>query len=188
MNQQSLGKPNLIFLITNLRTEMCNFPDLETYYREDYFVLEESDYDELYSKFTDQLVAHPISINGNILKIKLGTSIYPGLPEYFSKYCESFVHCVSRYSDYTKRRQVDFQRCNRIQWIRPILINSNSSLIKYFQFSEANGHIRDYFWFDEKNYVVIIEKINPNYQLITAYYVDDRRKMNKRYQGFLSKN
>jgi hypothetical protein len=50
-----------------------------------------------------------------------------------------------------------------------------------YQFVESDGKVRDYFWFEEKDFVVVLEMVLPDYWLITAHIVDDKRKHQKRY-------
>jgi hypothetical protein len=69
--------------------------------------------------------------------------------------------------------------------MKPILQNHLDPLIKYYQFSEGDGKIRDYFWYDEKSYIVIVEKITEIFWLVTGFYVDDRQKHARRYQKFI---
>ena len=64
------------------------------------------------------------------------------------------------------------KRTNRIHWIRPILENRNDPRITSFKFRESDGTIRDYFWFKEKAFVVILEEVSPEYILITAFCID----------------
>ncbi len=90
----------------------------------------------------------------------------------FTQYCETFVHIITRKSELKGKRILDSERANRIHWIRPILENKSDSRIKYFQYTEADGAIRDYYWFREKDFMVIVEKITMNYLLITGFVLD----------------
>ena len=74
------------------------------------------------------------------------------------------------------------------KYINDVIVNGvvNDVVIKKYQFTESDGKIRDYFWFDEKDYVVVLEKVLPNYWLITAHIVDDKRKHQKRFQNYMN--
>jgi len=56
--------------------------------------------------------------------------------------------------------------------------------IKYYQFIENDGKVRDYYWYEEMVHVVIVEKIKTEYWLVTGYCVDDVLKHRKRYQNY----
>ena len=62
----------------------------------------------------------------------------------------------------TGKRVFDYQRANRVHWIRPILEQRIDPRIKYFQYTEGDGALRDYYWYDNKNYIVIVEQIKKN--------------------------
>jgi hypothetical protein len=44
---------------------------------------------------------------------------------------------------------------------------------------EADGSIRDYFWFKEGYFLVVMEKITPDYMIISCFHIDDAR--NQKY-------
>ena len=104
----------------------------------------------------------------------LAPSKVPG----FELYPETFVHLITR-KGINGKRVFDRQRANKIHWIRCILENRNEEEIIFFQFPEAKGRIRDYFWYKEGNFLVIMEQIMPDYLIVTSFHIDDNR--NKAY-------
>lgn len=141
-------------------------------------VEEEEKIDELYALFEADFYAEPIVING--LTIKCKRHVYnpskDGLPGFYSRYYEKFVHLITREEPPVKRgkfRQFDGNRANRVHWIRPILEAFPDPRISHFRNLEANGSIRDYFWFKPMGFIVILEKVIPDYVLITAFSVDN---------------
>jgi hypothetical protein len=139
---------------------------------------------ELYQIFYDDFVQNPFTLNGCNVTVKTNLSQHVGQPTYFGEFIHDFVHTITRKSDITRRRVFEPQRANRIHWIKPILLNSGDERIKYYQFIESTGELRDYFWFEEKDFVVVLERLLPGYWLITAYIVDDKRKHQKRYWNY----
>jgi len=115
-------------------------------------------------------------------------SKHVGQPAYFKEFKHDFVHTVTRQGNISKRRVFEPQRANRIHWIKPILENSADARIRTYQFTESNGKVRDYFWYEEKDFVVILEKVLPDYWLITAHIVDDKRKHQKRLWAYKDAN
>ena len=97
-----------------------------------------------------------------------------GLPEYFNGYYERFIHIITRTENGT--RGFDSKRANRIHWIKPILENSEDPRITCFAFVEANGAVRNYYWYRAKMYMVIVENIDVECTLITGFCVDPKHK------------
>lgn len=163
--------------------------ELEPYFDEIGFKPEEEEIKirQLYKIFQNDFVASPIIVGGTSVSIKPYNSEHVGQPEYFKEFLHDFVHTITRLgnTEIGKRRIFEPQRANRIHWIKPILENSNDSRIEFYQFTESDGKVRDYFWYEEKNFIVILEKILPDYWLITAHIVDDNRRHRKRLWDYL---
>ena len=130
--------------------------------------------DELFNIYKSHFHEEIVNIRGAKLKVK----IHPynpqkdHLPDFYANYYEKFVHLITRKNYKTKRREFQPERAVRIHWIKVVLENYESNLITYFKFKEADGSIWDYFWYKKKNYMVILEKINSEFLLITAFCVD----------------
>jgi len=153
---------------------------LQPYFTVSFTDTDEDKIDELYAIFQRDFFDSPFTINGKDLKIKIFpyvNHIKDGLPEYFCGYYEKFVHIITReikgkLKISPKQRKFKADRANRIHWIRPILEHSNDVRITNFSFQESDGTLREYFWYKEKQFMVVLEEINPNYHLITGFCVD----------------
>lgn len=162
---------------------MLTLDQLEPYFEEFGMDIDIEKIDQLYKIFQNDLINNTIYIGSVPLIIKPQMSNYGELPE-LTRYNHNFVHCISRKSDLSGKRNFEPERANRIHWIRPILENRDDIRIRYFEFQESHGRIRHYYWFEEKDYVVILEKINDELLLISAHYVDDYHKYSRRYHRY----
>lgn len=129
---------------------------------------------ELLDAYEYDFVHNDLYING--LKVKVVNK--PSNVEGFEGYPETFVHLITRKGEKGKRL-FDRHRANKIHWIRCILENRKDEEITFFQYPEDDGTLRDYFWYKEENFLVIMEKITPDYMVITSFYIDNKR--NKEY-------
>jgi len=89
---------------------------------------------------------------------------------------ETFVHIITRKNELTGKRKYIQERANRIHWVRPILTYSNLVAIKVFRRQHANSQWQQFFWYEEKDFVVVVREIKPHFLLITAYCVDKENK------------
>ena len=144
----------------------------------------EQQLNELHSIFKNDFITNPFQFDSSTVLIKEVNSEHKGQPDFFKNYLHDFVHCITRKNDLTNRRQLEPMRANRIHWIKPILLNSSDKRIKYYKFTENDGKVRDYFWYEEKEYVVILEKKSNDYWLVTGHCVDDKMKHSRRYQKY----
>jgi hypothetical protein len=77
-----------------------------------------------------------------------------------------FWHCISEGRD-EENRTPDFDRCERIGWVRAIIENAADQLVDVWE--RRNGSdIRIHLWLDEQ-YLVVIGVRSRSYQLITAF-------------------
>ncbi len=95
---------------------------------------------------------------------------------------KTFHHIVTKENEEYKKRYFDRYRANKIHWIRPILENRNDDRIKKFEKLNYDGDNQLYFWYKEKDFIVILKAINPNLLLVTAFFVDKDRK--DKYQRY----
>lgn len=56
--------------------------------------------------------------------------------------------------------------------MKPVTSLHGLQRITRFRNIENDGSIRDYFWYRQKQYIVIVEYISPDYALITGFCVD----------------
>ena len=164
--------------------------ELEPYFDELGFdpELEEKKIRKLFDVFNSDFIHNPFKVYDTNVSIKAVNSKHTGQPLYFREFLHDFVHTITRTGNINKKRCFEPERANRIHWIKPILLNCDDRRIKKYQFEENDGKIRDYFWFEEKDYVVVLEKILPDYWLITAHVVDDKRKHQKRLWAYIEAN
>lgn len=127
---------------------------------------------QLYGIFIRDMIKCPIFIG----KIQVGYRKEKSKHPLFKGKPEGFEHICTRESKYSKQRVFDPERANKIHWIKPIVENDNNVKIKYFERLHYNGQNQRYFWYQDKNYVVIVREITEKLQLITAFKVDDIEK------------
>ena len=128
-------------------------------------------YDEFESDFVD---LPPLMLDGLPVRVIMKKSTVAG----YEGYAETFVHLITRKGEKGKR-VFDRHRANRIHWIRCILENRKEEDIACFKYPEDDGTMRDYFWYKEGNFLVIMERILPNYLVITSFHIDKER--NRKY-------
>lgn len=145
---------------------------------------EEDKIRQLYDSFYNDFILNPFKVNNATVLIKQAFSKHVRQPDYFKDFLHDFVHTITRQGDINKTRVFEPQRANRIHWIKPILLNCKDCRIKKYKFAESDGKVRDYFWFEEKDFVVVLEMVLPDYWLITAHIVDDKKKHQKRLWAY----
>ena len=57
-------------------------------------------------------------------------------------------------------------------WIRPIIENVADFRIKYFEKINDEGYNQQFYWYEDKGFIIIIKEINPDLLLITSFSVD----------------
>jgi hypothetical protein len=136
----------------------------------------------LYSIFINDFSLNPIFINGIRLRYNNNRSNHP----ICKGKAQAFEHIITRESKYSQKRNFDANRANKIHWIKPIIENSLNPRIKYFEEINHNNQKQLFFWFKEKDFVVIVRAVNPNFLLITAYLVDsyERKNFSEKYLRF----
>jgi hypothetical protein len=126
--------------------------------------------DELYEIFEKHFIQDGVIVEGRRLEIYRTQSKLPivwGLPE-------CFAHVVTREGG-VGRRYFDPTRANKIHWLKPILIHSADDRIHVFNRThDKTGALQYYFWFKEKEFVVILRNFHKDHFLVTAYCVDSR--------------
>ena len=140
---------------------------------------------ELHSIFQRDFFETPVKVDGKTLKVKpykYNRCKKDSLPDEYSSFYEKFVHVITRkvkannWKTAPEIREFRPERANRVHWIRPIIEYCNDTRITRFKYTEANGTQREYFWFRAKQYMVILEEINPDYTLITGFCVDPKNQ------------
>ena len=139
--------------------------------------------DKLYAAFERDFVKNPFTIHGLKVKVVLTNSKVEG----YEDYPETFVHLITRKSS-SGHRVFDRHRANKIHWVKCILENREEEEILYFQYPEGDGSPRDYFWYEEEDFLVIMKQITPDYLVITSFHIDNdrnRKFYRKRYTWYL---
>jgi hypothetical protein len=126
--------------------------------------------DELFAEFDRDFIQNPFKVNGFQVKVILASSAVPG----FEAYPETFVHLITRKGT-GKQRLFDRHRANKIHWIKCILENRKEDDITFFKYPEDDGSLRDYYWLKDENFLVIMEKVAPDYLVITSFHIDNKR-------------
>jgi hypothetical protein len=127
-------------------------------------------FNEMLEIFTDDFVTNPFKVDGKQVKVIMS----PTWNREFIGHPETFVHLITRESKFKgkKERQFDKWRANRIHWIKPILLNKNNARIKYFEYLDEKGYMKHHFWFEEKNFMVVLKPISNELLVVTAFCVD----------------
>ncbi|MDR7209903.1 hypothetical protein [Flavobacterium piscis] len=134
--------------------------------------------EELYQAFKVDFIDNDFFVDG----IKVLIDVRNSKEEGFEAYPHTFVKIVTRGTK--GHRNFDRKRANKIHWIKPILENRNTDDVTCFSYLESDGAIRDYFWFREGGFLVIMEKILPDMVIISCFHIDDDRNQlyyEKRY-------
>ncbi|OFY21301.1 MAG: hypothetical protein A2W98_14735 [Bacteroidetes bacterium GWF2_33_38] len=126
----------------------------------------------MYGIFLNDIVNNPIVINGIEMSFNRNISMHPVCKGKF----KGFEHIITRESKYKEKRDFDKERANKIHWIRPIIKNVSDVRIKYFERLNDDGYNQQYYWYEEKHFIVIIREIKPDLMLITSFSVDYSEK------------
>ena len=100
--------------------------------------------------------------------------VYPG----------AFVHLISRDDHIHLDRQYDPERAARFHWCISLITNATDPRVVVWDYEEAKRRIRTYLWLKDMDYLVILEKRNRIFYVVTAYYADGdstRRSLERKY-------
>lgn len=84
----------------------------------------------------------------------------------------------------------DLRRCERIRWPRPVIENTDESVLKIWE-NTRKGEKRILLWLEKQEYLVILAERNGYLLPWTAYLVTEehrRRKLQKEYEAFKNAN
>jgi len=134
----------------------------------------------MYGHYLNDIVKTPIVIKGIVLTFNKNASRHPICK---GKH-QCFEHIITRESKHSGRRNFDYERANKIHWIRPILENVTDPRIKYFEAINDDGENQLFYWYEEMNFIVILREITPNLLLITSFSIDkeERYGFKKKYE------
>lgn len=137
---------------------------------------------QLLEIFNNDFVKNPFEVGGRKVKIVEKASFN----REFKGYPETFVHLVTRESKLKGQRMFDRERTNRLHWIKPILLNLSDARIKYYEFTDEKGILKKHFWFQERDFMVVLKPIEKDLLVVTGFKVDKLEKPTylKRYQNY----
>lgn len=130
--------------------------------------------DELYKVYCRDFIDSAFVFKGVTLKIIMDASVIEG----YEAYPETFVHLITRKGQ-GRQRVFDRHRANKIHWIKCILENCEVEDIAYFEYPEIDGTLREYYWYKGESFLVIMQRITPNYIIVSCFHIDNKR--NKEY-------
>lgn len=162
---------------------MFELEDLEELFDElDYNTPTPEQIHKMYGIFLDDFEKRPLYVNGKLVKYNRN----PSKSQMFRGKAESFVHVVTRESKIKERRDFDHQRANRIHWIRPILENAKRNNIWYFERINDRNQMQYFYWYESRDFLVILRNIEPDVLLVTSFYVDkdSKPKFRRWYQEY----
>jgi len=162
---------------------MIQLEDLETLYDDNLPLEPDEDLkDELFEVFKTDFIDNPFLVDTSKVKIIHAKSKLPG----FTKYPETFVHIITRKSTISEKRSFEPERANRIHWIKPILLQKADNRVKFFKFTDEDGVLKDHYWFQEMDFMIVLKPISKDVLIITAFCVDilDRNKYKNRYMEY----
>lgn len=134
-------------------------------------------YDRLYNWFRREIMATPLE--------------YRGKPVWYFPDVEDgrevlFWHLTARKDRLTGQRLPDMQRCKRLPWLRPLLLNADDPRVLDWDHLEGDGTLKTYVWLKDHDYLAIMKKYpDSSRRLITAYWIEhenEKRKLLKKYQ------
>jgi hypothetical protein len=122
----------------------------------------------MYGIFLKDIVHNPLMVKGTAVLYNKNPSKHPVC----RGKAQTFEHIITRESKYSKKRNFDHMRANKIHWIRPIIENVSSARVKYFERINNEGQLQFFYWFEEKSHIIIIRNVQPGLFLITSFCID----------------
>jgi hypothetical protein len=103
-----------------------------------------------------------------------------------------FWHLTHREDRQTGQRLPDPRRCERLPWVRSIIVNAHRTEVLAFDYQEGDGSVKTYLWLRDFDFLVLMKKyLDGGRRLITSYYIDyphKRRKLEGKYDRRLCGN
>lgn len=129
----------------------------------------------IYKRFEEDLLTNQPRYNEKWVRCRRD-------PIYDGKYA-GFWHCVSEGKDEVNRTP-DLRRCERIGWVRAVIVNADSASEVHSWKNERQGEVRNLLWFREEYLVVLAERTRNRdgfqyLQLITAHHTPEESRKRK---------
>ncbi len=118
--------------------------------------------------FEEDFIDNPFDIDGSNVKVITN----PSWNREFQGEAETFVHLITRKSHLKGRRQFDRHRANRIHWIKPILLQRNDLRVRFFEDEDDKGVLKQHYWYEEGNHMVVVKPIGNDTLVVTGFVVD----------------
>lgn len=105
----------------------------------------------------------------------------------------TFWHLITKNEERNKQeedRTPELRRCERINWIKPIIDNSTDVQIKMWEESKRRNENRIHLCFGDWEYLVVIAERKGYLLPWTAFPVTDKhskKKLKKRYNSYIAK-
>lgn len=140
--------------------------------------------DEVYAVFHGDFIARTASYAGRkILLLGYDAKRIAGKER-------RFWHCVSE-GDIEEDRVLDFRRCERVPWIRPVIDNVADVLVDVWIEHQGRKGLRPHLWFNEE-FLVVLERLwKGDFRLITTLHTlqdHQKSKYRKRRKEWQKKN
>jgi len=134
--------------------------------------LNQDQLDQIYTIFHQHFLVDGVLVDSVRLKIHVQKSKIPQ----FKNKPETFVHIVTREIASSGRRSFDKERANKVHWIKPILVNCiDSRIIVFDRYHGKTGKPQRYFWYKDKDFVVILRNNHKDNFLLTAFCVEPQK-------------
>jgi hypothetical protein len=162
---------------------VCWLPRLELF--EDYG----NDWDKFEAALYGIFKADFIDSAPNFEGKRVGVRKYP--MEYDKE--EAFFHITCQDYGKDKKRVPDFRRCERIRWVRGFIENydcdpskcSQCEGVKVWEEDAPNGtRKRIHLLLEEERYMVVLERRESYFLLITAFYFEHDHSLRKKLQHY----
>ena len=73
-------------------------------------------------------------------------------------------------------RLPDMRRCERLNWVKPLIEHPSDPDVLAWDYEEGNGDITTYVWIKKHRFLVLMKKMrNGSHRLLTSFYVDEHR-------------
>ena len=133
-------------------------------------------YDRLYALFYRDL------IQGRLTYLGYNVWFYPHTEEEGRE--SIFWHLTSRmdYSQTPPVRLPDPRRCERLSWVRPMILRcpcADGDVLNW-DYEEGDGAIKTYIWIHEHDFLIVLKRLGDGRRrLITSYHLDNHHQVTK---------
>ncbi|PIQ47925.1 MAG: hypothetical protein COW03_13380 [Cytophagales bacterium CG12_big_fil_rev_8_21_14_0_65_40_12] len=141
--------------------------------------------DEMRNIFERDFIENPFKIDDCDVKVVT----HQTWDRDFRGEAETFFHLITRESKMKNQRQFDKWRANRIHWVKSILLQKEDARIKYYEYEDGKGVVKQHYWFEERNHLVVLKPISDDLMVVTSFVIDDfeidktRRRYNEYREG-----